>query len=105
MAARLVVPIVGDRPRYEATIVIVPRTLRSPEKSKRIKPWPEFGGHQWWNECGRKEAYYLKAEADRVLLIMGFRPKRDPKTKRLRKLKVYQCPWCEWWHLGHEILR
>lgn len=48
----------------------------------------------------RKQAYNTKAEAKQALA--GIRRKGARKGKKPFGLKVYQCPTCGLFHLGHQ---
>lgn len=45
-----------------------------------------------------KEQYRTEAEARRELRRMKKHPNRG---QGLRRLAVYECPYCGYWHLGH----
>jgi len=47
---------------------------------------------------------YRKKDVKRTLKRLQTRPdfnKDSPKADR--RLWYYRCPWCAWWHIGHQI--
>jgi hypothetical protein len=93
----IVVPDNTPRPRYIATVALRrPRpTLPLERKGDHRK---KFGGDTWWNECGRKSAVFAAAEAKLIAFVLSGKPRF---MRRGEVLHAYECPWCEWWHIGH----
>jgi hypothetical protein len=46
--------------------------------------------------CRRKKAF-TQQEAQDKAIQMNNNPRR-----RLAKVKAYDCPWCDDWHVGHD---
>lgn len=89
--ARLVKAQIGIRPRYESTVPVPWRLFPNDADA------PEFGGTRWWKECGKKRSILWEQNA--VALAKRL---ENYYHKRGHLFHAYQCPWCEWWHLGHK---
>ncbi len=46
--------------------------------------------------CRRKKGY-IQHEAQEVAGILNAKPNR-----RQARVKAYDCPWCDDWHVGHD---
>jgi hypothetical protein len=91
LTGRLVVPAIPTRPVYESTVIVPPKLWELDANA------PVFGGEQWEKQCGRKYAFFTLEAAQKVFVSVKHR-----FYKRKRVLMIYQCPWCDWWHLGHK---
>jgi hypothetical protein len=93
---RLVMPQIGPRPHYEATIPIPWRLWNERAGS------PCFGDETWWHECGRKKAFFCKRTAQLRAWVLS---QHSNIKRKGQSFVAYECRWCEWFHLGHQPIR
>lgn len=59
-----------------------------------------YGAHTWHQECGFKIAHQSLDTAIQHLEELKLKP--NVHNEGGTRLTVYQCRWCEWYHVGHE---
>jgi hypothetical protein len=94
---RVIRPTLVKRPNYSNA----PRAYVPPapvEVAGCEKPVFYFWTKTWHNVCGRKRAIFIREDAVEKALRLS------PRFKKRGKgiLAAYQCPFCDWWHLGHQ---
>jgi hypothetical protein len=52
--------------------------------------------NQFRKSCENKEQFFTKKDCDLKINLISF------KTNE-KGLVSYKCPFCDWWHYGHEI--
>lgn len=50
------------------------------------------------HQCGHKHPYATRKKARQIA-------RRAATTTGGRLMQEYLCPWCNWWHIGHEPWR
>jgi hypothetical protein len=81
------------------------RTVNRWRKQHPDLPKPErgnsfWGSQQWWNQCGQKLAHKTFDAAMRC--VSETRHRHNYPVERCTPLVIYVCPWCDWYHVGHQ---